>query len=85
MNDDFDDDDDWDGGDDEEWAGVDDDEPVLVPCPHCGAQIYEEALQCPVCGEYVVHDTHPLSGRPAWYVVLGVVGLIITAIMLVLV
>lgn len=62
----------------------DDDEAELIDCPACGAEIYEEAEQCPVCGEYVLPDNHVWSGRPAWWVVLGVLGLLATMAMLTL-
>ena len=77
------DEDDWDEPD-EDWTGDEEDVDV-VECPNCGAEVYEEAERCPVCGEYITHGRHPLSGRPAWYVVLGVVGLIIAAMMLLVV
>jgi hypothetical protein len=54
----------------------DDDETETVPCPECGAEVYEDALQCPVCGNYVTHDTSVWSGRPGWWVLLGLVGVL---------
>ncbi len=53
---------------DEEDAGT------TVACSHCGAEVYDDAFQCPVCGEYLEHPTSPLAGRPLWWVVLGLVG-----------
>jgi len=54
----------------------DDDEALETrPCPNCGAEIYEEAEQCPSCGEYVTFDSHPLSGRPKWWILLGLIGM----------
>lgn len=56
---------------------VDDDEAAVVPCPSCGAAIYEDAVSCPVCGEYVVHSTSSVwESRPWWWVVLGAVGIV---------
>ena len=40
----------------DEWEDGDDDEVDLIPCSHCGAEIYEETEQCPICGEYVTHS-----------------------------
>ncbi|TWT85974.1 hypothetical protein Pla123a_07820 [Posidoniimonas polymericola] len=54
----------------------DDDEAELVDCPACGAAIYEEAEQCPVCGEYITHSTSPWAGKPGWWVALGMLGII---------
>ncbi len=72
--------DNWDDTDDEwaddEWPDDPDDdaETAVVACPSCGAEIYEEAVSCPVCGDYVTHS-HPVwEGKPMWWVVLGIVG-----------
>ena len=46
-----------------------------VPCPQCGADVYEDAPQCPICGEYVDRSTSALAGRPLWWIVLGVLGI----------
>jgi hypothetical protein len=53
----------------------DDDQAELVECPRCGVDIYEDAEQCPLCGEWITHDTSAWSGRPWWWVVLGVCGI----------
>jgi hypothetical protein len=66
------DDDEW---DDEEWPD-DDDSSETVPCPHCGAEMYEDSIHCPVCGEYVTHSTSPMAGWPMWFAILGLVGVI---------
>lgn len=59
---------------DEDWP-AEDDATELVPCPHCGADIYEDAPQCPVCGDYVMPDTSEWTGKPIWYVLLALAGL----------
>lgn len=61
-----------------EWDNdpYDDGEAELIPCPECGADIYEEAEQCTVCGWYVIHSASPLAGRPTWFVVIGVLGVL---------
>ncbi len=66
-------DDDW---DDDDFEDSDDDSAEVIDCPACGAAIYEDAPQCPECGEYVVTSTNIWSGRPAWWVVLGVAGML---------
>lgn len=45
----------------EDW----DQESMLEPCPHCGESIYEDAPQCPECGQYIVpgSSTHHPAGR----------------------
>ena len=70
----------WDEGD-EDWPD-DDDSTELVPCPRCGCDIYEEAEQCPVCGEYITHERPPMEGRPAWFLWLGLAGIIAVIIVL---
>jgi endogenous inhibitor of DNA gyrase (YacG/DUF329 family) len=56
------------------------DESETVPCPACGAEIYEDAARCPSCGEYVTirQESPARSGRWKWLVALGVaVGVVL--------
>jgi hypothetical protein len=54
-----------------------DDESVeLLPCPECGADVYEDAEQCPVCGAFIIDDTNLWTGRSTWWIVLGLLGII---------
>jgi predicted RNA-binding Zn-ribbon protein involved in translation (DUF1610 family) len=70
-------DDDWEVPDPDEF---DDDDADLVKCPSCGEEIFEEAQQCPYCGDYVVHSTtSALVGRPFWFCVIGLLGMAATA------
>lgn len=46
----------------------------LVRCPSCHEEIFEDAEQCPYCGDYVVHSTSALAGRPFWFCALGMLG-----------
>lgn len=62
----------------------DGDSAVVVPCPECGADIDEEAPQCSLCGHYVTHETSFWSGRPAWWILLGVLGIVAMILVLVL-
>ncbi len=55
-----------------------DDFTETVPCPHCGANVYEDAVQCPACGTYIIHNTSPWTGRPIWWVVLALLGILAT-------
>ena len=70
--------------DDEEYPDEqpDDDRTETVSCPECGAEVYEDALRCPVCGNYVTHDTSVWSGRPGWWVLLGLVGVLAAILVL---
>jgi len=68
------DDTDWD--DTEEWPDESDDEVDVRPCPACGVEIYEEAERCPSCGEYVVWSNSAFTGKPKWWVILGLIGIV---------
>jgi predicted amidophosphoribosyltransferase len=67
-------DDDWDEGEDA-WTD-EDDESAVSKCPKCGADIYEDAVRCPLCGEYLTHSTSAWNGRPMWWRLLGLAGII---------
>ena len=71
--------------DDYDTDGYDEDEPNDVrPCPVCGAEIYEDSLRCPVCGNYITFDSvGPWSGKPFWWIVLGVLGVVALVVALV--
>jgi hypothetical protein len=47
-----------------------------ILCPECGAEIYEEAVMCPVCEVFVTQVNSPWSGRPLWWTVLGLLGMV---------
>lgn len=70
-------DDDWDDEYVDE-AYDDDDEIFTVECPECGADIYEDAEQCPICGNYVLHASsgYLWKDRPSWWIVLGLLGIL---------
>lgn len=54
-----------------------DDSNDVLPCPECGAEIYEDSQQCPVCGNYITFTGNgPFSGRPLWWIVLGLAGVV---------
>lgn len=73
----FDEDEAWDDGPID--ADLDDDDD-LVPCPLCGEEIYEDTVRCPKCGNYVPgwreRSTSPLIGKPTWYVLLALMGIV---------
>ena len=58
-----------DGGPEEEnwdedaWAEEDESE-TTAPCSACGADIYDDAVQCPVCGHY--QSGLGAQGVPLW-------------------
>ena len=61
--------DDWEDSDDEE-------ETLTLPCPECGAEVYEDAEQCPQCGSYLTAGTHPFAGRSIIWIGLGLLGVV---------
>ncbi len=81
--------DDWmqesdDGFDEDEFPDENDDDDLTetVPCPSCGADVYEDAEQCPYCGSYITSSTSPWGGRSVWWVALAVLGLVATILAL---
>lgn len=66
--------DDWNDSEDD-FGPEDDDEPT-VPCPHCRAEIHEDAPQCPVCGEYLSEEDAHRSGRPLWVIATAIIVLL---------
>lgn len=64
---------------DDEWDETEeefDHESATVPCSHCGGEIFEDAIRCPICGEYITTDTRVWSGKPLWYILLALAGII---------
>ena len=59
-----------------DWDDDSDDETETMPCSHCGAEIYEDAEQCPVCGEYVSFSTSVWHGKSLPWVLIGLAGII---------
>ena len=73
----------WDDEDeDQEWD--DDDDLPTIACPYCRAEIFEDAEQCPVCGEYI--STEDRNARhqwqPRWIVLTAALLLLIAALSL---
>lgn len=76
-------DEDWDGDYDDEENLSDEFETSTIACSNCGADVYEEAVSCPLCGEYVGVKTHPFHDRPQWWISLGIVGILATILCLI--
>ena len=60
----------------------DDEMTETVPCPECGVEIYEDAVRCPACGNYVTHHTNVWTGRPGWWILLGLLGVLAVIVIL---
>lgn len=54
------------------------DESFLLPCPECGAEVYEDADRCPKCGNYIIPGRRR-RGTAGWirWTALGLVALIV--------
>ena len=68
--------DDRDDLEDVEWpepeeTGELDSESDLMPCPFCRKSVYDDAEQCPHCGNYMFSD-EPESYRKPWWLLVGV-------------
>jgi hypothetical protein len=72
---------DWEFPDPDE--GEDEDCSETLACPCCGAAIYEDAEQCPACGEYVVPSSTPLARWPRWLIALGLAGIVAVVLALI--
>ena len=58
----------------------DDESSDTVPCPSCGADIYEDADRCPACGDFVVLRARGSSSR--WWWILAVLAAAAVAVYL---
>lgn len=74
---------DWDDSKDDlhEWEYPDaeltnDESAETIVCPECGADVYEDADQCPACGYFIMHDTNVWSGRSLWWIALALLGIV---------
>lgn len=67
--------------DNEDWPDDDDDSTSVVECTNCGADVYEEADSCPVCGEYLIDASRPLDKKPMWFVAIGLLGVIAVVVL----
>ena len=74
---------------DDEWSAdfdLDEDDEgsdsEVLPCPNCGTDVYEDALQCPACGNYISLRPRVWSGRGWWWILLGLLGIVATILVL---
>jgi predicted nucleic acid-binding Zn ribbon protein len=72
----------WDDSEDD-YAGFDtsgEDEDATLPCPACGAEIYDDAERCPKCGHYLSREDQPRAKTPTWIIAGAIVCLVIVAL-----
>ena len=54
---------------------------ATIPCGNCGRPVYEDAPQCPYCGEYGPDTGRGgWSNKPRWLTRLAVVLIVLTAL-----
>ena len=83
-----DDPDDWDGDDYDAERDYDPDDPETYPeglyvepdlptvaCPHCAADILEDAERCPECGKYISREDAPAGSHSTAWIVLVLLAL----------
>ncbi|MEK7469065.1 MAG: zinc ribbon domain-containing protein [Planctomycetota bacterium] len=54
---------------------------TTAPCPHCRADIYDDAERCPACGNYPSAEDAPRAGWPAWMWIAAALALVVCALM----
>ena len=62
--------------DDDFGDDADSDTVDTLPCPECGAEVFDQAEQCPVCGSYITFETSPWQGKSTAWIVLGLLGIV---------
>jgi len=74
----------WDNDSDEQWDFDDDDPSVTVPCPECGADMFEDAIQCPSCKTYVSDNQSPWTykSKPIQFLFAAITILLIIIMLL---
>jgi len=48
----------------------DDGGPPTIACPHCRAEVFEDAEACPRCGTYLSREDAPRARGGAWVIVM---------------
>jgi hypothetical protein len=54
----------------------------VLPCPRCGAEIAEDSVRCPICGDYVTFGSRVWDGKSWWWILLGLLGIAATVLSL---
>lgn len=69
---------------DNEWdlaESPEDDEPSTYPCPYCRTPVFDDAEQCPKCGNYISSEDVEGSDVRRWWIVLGLIASLVVALM----
>jgi predicted nucleic acid-binding Zn ribbon protein len=57
------------------------DDETTDECPYCGRGIYDDAVQCPHCGNYVSKEDAPRQRMPLW-IIIGIVLAFLAVLMM---
>jgi hypothetical protein len=66
--------------DEDDFDTSSDDDDTTMPCPHCGEDVYDDAEQCPLCGQYLSREDAPAAARP-WWILIGVAVCLVIVIL----
>ena len=70
---------------DDDYEDYDSDEEVdTILCPSCKTEVYEEAVACPNCGEFIIQSQSLFAKKPLWFVmmILAIIGYLIFMLVL---
>ncbi|MEL7498445.1 MAG: zinc ribbon domain-containing protein [Planctomycetota bacterium] len=56
----------------DDWGPPDDEDDMLVECPHCGEQIFDDTEQCPYCRMFLSRSDFDRP-KSVWVIVLIIV------------
>lgn len=59
-------------------------EPDFATCPHCFAEIADDSVRCPICGDYISTRSDLWQGKSWWWVAVGLLGVAATLVALAL-
>jgi hypothetical protein len=68
--------------DEDDEYDADEEEGATDECPYCGRGIYDDAVQCPHCGNYLSKVDAPRQGMPVWIVIGVILALLAVLLML---
>lgn len=52
------------------------DEVATQDCPYCQAEIFDDAVQCPHCGQYLSSEDAPAARQPTWVILTALACLV---------
>jgi len=49
---------------------------TTISCPNCGVEIYDDSEWCPACNQYITREKSEWVGKPLWWIVLAIAGVV---------